>query len=403
MSDVALSGEKNDEEQSYLRQTQATTAPTTVTTYNSTENGTWVETSATTEGFTTTAPTPAGTTLAPTTNEEAVPIDFTESTEEIPKDPLDIGNDLDFGLNETMLMNDTNTVDTVPFLPDDSGELNTTTPFDDTDVESGDVTESGTMPPSNASSIVTTGDVTESETMSPSNAPSISPSAGIPDALPMEDSKSFPSMSPSTSVDKEDTFTTPPTASATTVTYPPTSPVFPTYSILTLSPTAKKIITTPPPVAIQPGISTEPEKDDDDWFNDDRQDHGGDDSVSGDSSHVEGLNPVNITNMTLSELAVYEVEQNETMIIVASSLLGTLLLMVFTAYQVKENPTGLWAGCCRLLVMVFAFLCKIIFLPCYLICCRCGRQRDRANSQKVPVNEDYRGMGVDHDLNMELT
>lgn len=173
-----------------------------------------------------------------------------------------------------------------------------------------------------------------------------------------------------------------------------TKSVAPTPSITTQAPTRKKKhkgkdekTETPPP---------KKEGEDDDWFHDDTVEETGktvDENVT-----IDTVNQVNITNMTMQELVIYEAEQNEQLVIIASAALLSLLLMVFTASQVKDNPNGLWAGCCRLLVLIFAFFCKIIFLPCYLICCRCGRQRERDRSQAVPISDDYR-----HDLDLEMT
>lgn len=223
-----------------------------------------------------------------------------------------------------------------------------------------------------------------------------------PSTSPTTDTTAYPKLTPPPTVISYDFPVTQPTISTVT-----RSPTFITY--MTPAPTGAKtsVMIPPEPTLSKVSDPTSPgsipakddDKPDDDWF-DDKTDRDIDDK-----SDTDDISPnkssLTTANMTMPEKVIYEVEQNENLVIAAGASLLSLLLMVFTAFQVKENPNGLWAGCCRLLVLIFAFFCKIIFLPCYLICCRCGRQRERERSHAVPASEIYHGMAGDRDL--ELT
>jgi len=67
---------------------------------------------------------------------------------------------------------------------------------------------------------------------------------------------------------------------------------------------------------------------------------------------------------------------------VLALLLGIfgLVGMIFTAWQIMENPDGLCTSCCRLVVKATGFLLKIVFLPCRLCCIRKGYTGPNPNS-----------------------
>jgi hypothetical protein len=51
-------------------------------------------------------------------------------------------------------------------------------------------------------------------------------------------------------------------------------------------------------------------------------------------------------------------------------VIAMLFCMIYTAYQVSDNPDGIYASCCRLSVAVVIYVIRGILTPCRAICCR---------------------------------
>lgn len=51
-------------------------------------------------------------------------------------------------------------------------------------------------------------------------------------------------------------------------------------------------------------------------------------------------------------------------------LIAMLFFMIYTAYQVSDNPDGIYANCCRLSVAVAIYVIRGLLTPCRAICCR---------------------------------
>lgn len=78
---------------------------------------------------------------------------------------------------------------------------------------------------------------------------------------------------------------------------------------------------------------------------------------------------------------------------------GVILLMIFTAYQMKENPHGLCAGICNLSMMVVTLVFKVVCLPCRFVC-----NRNYHGHEEIAVNRMiYSDQALHNDLTLELT
>jgi hypothetical protein len=51
-------------------------------------------------------------------------------------------------------------------------------------------------------------------------------------------------------------------------------------------------------------------------------------------------------------------------------VIAMLFCMIYTAYQVSDNPDGIYASCCRLSVAVVIYVIRGILTPCRAVCCR---------------------------------
>eukprot|EP00586_Coscinodiscus_wailesii_P018206 CAMPEP_0172518214 /NCGR_PEP_ID=MMETSP1066-20121228/290683_1 /TAXON_ID=671091 /ORGANISM="Coscinodiscus wailesii, Strain CCMP2513" /LENGTH=363 /DNA_ID=CAMNT_0013300551 /DNA_START=160 /DNA_END=1248 /DNA_ORIENTATION=- len=129
------------------------------------------------------------------------------------------------------------------------------------------------------------------------------------------------------------------TSNIAEITQPPVSSN-PTYIVkeepfgaLTSAPTVAHAVAPPPP---------KEDDESDDWFDDNVDRDNDDDLDHVDDDLLPQEQKVNITNMTIEELIIYEVEEHEDWVIAGAAMFASLLLMVFTAYQVKDNPNGLW-------------------------------------------------------------
>ena len=73
---------------------------------------------------------------------------------------------------------------------------------------------------------------------------------------------------------------------------------------------------------------------------------------------------------TSSSYVSAEDESHTLKVMAISMIVAMLIFMIFTAYQVSENPDGVYASCCRLSVTVVACMLKGLLTPCRLICCK---------------------------------
>ena len=122
-------------------------------------------------------------------------------------------------------------------------------------------------------------------------------------------------------------------------------------------------------------------------------------SVSSDNKSSDDKSEIDeIKQMVLEgEKEVVRVAKDPTAEILAGVIaLFGLLGMVFTGWQLLENPQGLCASICRLCVTCFACFCKVIFLPCRLCC---DRHRGYTGSNTMD-NSSFLNNEHTHDLEL---
>jgi len=241
-------------------------------------------------------------------------------------------------------------------------------------------TESAAPTPSDISSD-TFLEYTSSLTELPSVTPSFSPSVE-PTSLPSAARTSLPSLTPISASNF-------PTNVLTDNTI---------IGITSASPTAKIVtsLSSPPgslPVPVPPIMAHN--LDDATWFNDESDQPNKGATVE----PVVTEEAVDFYDMTLFEKAIYEVDLHQSALIAALVVGLSLFLMAFTASQVRNNPNGFWAGCCRLSILTVGFCCKLVLLPCYLVCCRFGQP----DNMDYIYTEEYLSEDYKNDLELELT
>ena len=232
-------------------------------------------------------------------------------------------------------------------------------------------TSSPTVSPTNATNAPTiaTEIPTSSQTTKATNAPTIA--------------TEIPSFSPTTKATNAPTIATeiPSVSPTTKATNAPTVAT----EIPTVSPTAKKI-TSSPTGTTDDGFSA----DDNDTLNGSSSNvteagaptgSQSQTSVDKDRSDAESdpsLEQIykNLTPEQVEYLkhVVFVDEEKEAAKISVLYFIITLILMVFTAQQMSENPDGVYANVCRLGITIVGCIFKIILLPFQKYCGLCSRQ-----------------------------
>ena len=83
-------------------------------------------------------------------------------------------------------------------------------------------------------------------------------------------------------------------------------------------------------------------------------------------------------NGTDGEENMAEVARDQRVKVAVGVLLGLgITLALITASCALNNPDGLCAGCCRLILTLFHCICHVLCLPCR-VCCGCGSKREDA-------------------------
>ena len=67
--------------------------------------------------------------------------------------------------------------------------------------------------------------------------------------------------------------------------------------------------------------------------------------------------------------------------------------MIFTAWQVSENPDGVFASVCRLSITICVFFLKVLLLPCKFLCGKGAGGGHHPISSAPDYREPYRGRG----------
>jgi len=87
----------------------------------------------------------------------------------------------------------------------------------------------------------------------------------------------------------------------------------------------------------------------------------------------------------------YQSSSGNSNVVIGWLITVSILGMIFTAYQMAENPDGVYASFCRLLITISACLLKAVTLPCRLIFCK-GRGGGGHHMIGTPDYRDsYRG------------
>lgn len=83
-------------------------------------------------------------------------------------------------------------------------------------------------------------------------------------------------------------------------------------------------------------------------------------------------------NGTDGEEDMAEVARDQRVKVAVGVLLGlSITLALITASCALNNPDGLCAGCCRLILTLFHCIGHVLCLPCR-VCCGCGSKREDA-------------------------
>ena len=67
--------------------------------------------------------------------------------------------------------------------------------------------------------------------------------------------------------------------------------------------------------------------------------------------------------------------------------------MIFTAWQVSENPDGVFASVCRLSITICGCILKVLLLPCKFLCGKGAGGGHHPISSAPDYREPYRGRG----------
>jgi len=73
--------------------------------------------------------------------------------------------------------------------------------------------------------------------------------------------------------------------------------------------------------------------------------------------------PPTTTWTTMSWTIFFEEEKKEEVKLGGGMLIASIVLMVYTAYQMSENPDGICASLCRLSITVIGCIVKIVLIP----------------------------------------
>eukprot|EP01082_Thalassiosira_pseudonana_P014127 g12039.t1 g12039 contig6:1095057-1096237(+) len=84
-----------------------------------------------------------------------------------------------------------------------------------------------------------------------------------------------------------------------------------------------------------------------------------------------------------------EMETDKNVQVVAGSLTAVfILLWLLTAHQTMENPDGICAGFCRLILKLITCIVRVLCLPCRFLCCK-GSDQTRSRRTHAPMRAPF--------------
>ena len=123
-------------------------------------------------------------------------------------------------------------------------------------------------------------------------------------------------------------------------------------------------------------------------------DYGGLDIEGGDDDEPTETAEYPPGDLAMAEEAIeYKAEEKAAKKVGGWAVVIAIFGMIFTAWQVSENPDGIIASVCRLSITIVGCVLKVLLLPCKFLCGKAAAGGHHPISSAPDYREPYRGRG----------
>ena len=123
-------------------------------------------------------------------------------------------------------------------------------------------------------------------------------------------------------------------------------------------------------------------------------DYGGLDIEGGDDDEPTETAEYPPGDLAMAEEAIeYKAEEKAAKKVGGWAVVIAIFGMIFTAWQVSENPDGVIASVCRLSITIVGCVLKVLLLPCKFLCGKAAAGGHHPISSAPDYREPYRGRG----------
>ncbi len=123
-------------------------------------------------------------------------------------------------------------------------------------------------------------------------------------------------------------------------------------------------------------------------------DYGGLDIEGGDDDEPTETAEYPPGDLEMAEEAIeYKAEEKAAKKVGGWAVVIAIFGMIFTAWQVSENPDGVFASVCRLSITIVGCVLKVLLLPCKFLCGKAAGGGHHPISSAPDYREPYRGRG----------